>query len=85
MTKKLSHYGLYLMNTIKFIEELNLENNFKYFNTFKEESIYFENIIPSAKQSKFSMMGIFTGLILPILKLTIKKFFSLIIKEKNEI
>ncbi len=58
-----------------FIEELNLENNFKYFNTFKEESIYFENIIPSAKQSKFSMMGIFTGFNFNNIKINNKEIF----------
>ena len=58
-----------------FIEELNLENNLKYFNKIKEESIYFQNIIPSAKQTKFSMMGIFTGFNFNDIKIRNKEIF----------
>ena len=50
----------------KFIEELKLNNNLESFNQLKKESLYFENIIPNAKQTKFSMMGILTDLILSI-------------------
>ena len=44
-----------------FIDELKLDNNLKYFNKLKQESLYFENVTPNAKQTKFSMMGILTG------------------------
>ena len=66
-----------------FIDELNLENNLKYFNTIKKESIYFKNIIPSAKQSKFSMMGIFTGFNFKNIKIRNKKIFLFNDKEEK--
>ena len=65
-----------------FVDELNLKNNLKYFNTIKEESLYFENVFPNAKQSKFSMMGIFTGFNFQNIKIKNKEIFLL--NNKNE-
>lgn len=61
----------------KFISELKIENNLKYFNQLKKESLYFEKIIPNAKQTKFSMMGILTGFNFVDLRIRNKEVFLL--------
>ncbi len=66
----------------KFIEELKLNNNLESFNQLKKESLYFENIIPNAKQTKFSMMGILTGF--NFVNLSIKNKEVFLINNKNK-
>ena len=58
-----------------FIDELKLDNNLKYFNKLKQESLYFENVTPNAKQTKFSMMGILTGFSFIDVKIRNKEVF----------
>lgn len=65
-----------------FIKDLKLKNNLKYFNNFKKESIYFNNIIPNAKQTKFSTMGILTGFNFEDISIKNKEVFLL--NDKNE-
>ncbi len=65
-----------------FIEDLKLNNNLRYFNHLKKESIYFNNIIPNAKQTKFSMMGILTGFNFENISIKNKEVFLL--NNKNE-